>query len=286
MPTWLRSLGVVALLALHGVALAAADPGSALKHVDGGRISLGYRIGAPPFSFRERDKVRGYSVELCERAVAAIAKARNVAAPTIQWVELDAATRLDAVQSGRVDAECGTTTITLSRRARVDFSVPIYVDGGSLLVSAAAPLARLADLDGKRIAVIGATTTYSALEHALGVAGAHATLVRVADGAAGVAALLAGKVDGYAGDRVVLTELRQRSDKPASLVFLGQDFSFEPYGIVVRRDDPDFRLALDRALVAIYKSGEIDAIFARWFGDLGRPGPLLNAMFYLNMLPE
>jgi len=151
----------------------------------------------------------------------------------------------------------------------------------------AAPVpATLADLDGKRIAVIGATTTEAALTRALALAKAQATLVHVKDGAEGVAALLAKRVDGYAGDRIVLTELRQRSDAAKSLTFLAQDFSYEPYGIVVRRDDPDFRLALDRALVGIYKSGEIDGIFATWFGDLGRPGPLLNAMFYLNMLPE
>lgn len=110
MPTSLRSLGVVALLALHGVALAAANAASALQHVDPGHIALGYRAGAPSFPFRERDRVRGYSVGLCERAVAAIAKARNVAVPKIDRVALDAATRLDAVQSGRVDADRGNGT--------------------------------------------------------------------------------------------------------------------------------------------------------------------------------
>jgi polar amino acid transport system substrate-binding protein/glutamate/aspartate transport system substrate-binding protein len=279
---------VLAFIVLAVAAAPARAASAALAHVDAGAIKLGYRVGAPPFSFKERDKVRGYSVELCERAVTAIARARHVAAPKIDWVPVDAATRIDAVASGRVDAVCGTTTITLSRRERVDFSVPIYVDGGSLLVRAdASPVpARLADMNGKRIAVIGATTTESALAKALALANAHATLVHVKDGAEGVAELAARRVDGYAGDRIVLTELRQRSGDAKSLTFLAQDFSYEPYGIVVRRDDPDFRLALDRALVGIYKSGEIDGVFATWFGDLGRPGPLLNAMFYLNMLPE
>ena len=79
---------------------------------------------------------------------------------------------------------------------------------------------------------------------------------------------------------------RQSSRKPDALGFLASDFSFEPYALVVRRDDPDFRLAVNRALVGVYKSGEIDAIFQRWFASLGRPGPLLNAMFYLQQLPE
>jgi polar amino acid transport system substrate-binding protein/glutamate/aspartate transport system substrate-binding protein len=279
---------VLAFLVLCTAAAPALAASAALAHLDAGAIRLGYRIGTPPFSFKERDQVRGYSVELCERAMAAIAAARHVAAPKIEWVAVDASTRLDAVASGRVDAVCGTTTITLSRRERVDFSVPIYVDGGSLLVRAdASPVpARLADMNGKRIAVIGGTTTEAALTKGLALAKAQATLVHVKDGAEGVAELAAKRVDGYAGDRIVLTELRQRSDAAKLLTFLAQDFSYEPYGIVVRRDDPDFRLALDRALVGIYKSGEIDGIFATWFGDLGRPGALLNAMFYLNMLPE
>src|SRR5262249_43397218 len=162
----------------------------ALAHVDAGAITLGYRVGAPPFSFRERDMVRGYSVDLCERAMQSIASARHVAAPKIEWVPLDAASRIDAVASGRGDAEGGTTTITLGRRERVDFSVPIYVDGGSLLVrnDASPPPVTLADMNGKRIAVIGATTTETALANALALAHATATLVHVKDGAEGVAA--------------------------------------------------------------------------------------------------
>ncbi len=286
--TW-RAIAVATTLALGLPAFAAAAPASASKalaHVDAGNVKLGYRIEAAPFSFVERGTVRGYTVELCERAIAAIAAARKVAPPSIRWVPLDASMRIDAVARGDVDAECGTTTITLARRERVDFSVPIYVDGGSVLARAGVGIARIADLAGKRVAVISDTTTRPALQRALAAYGANATLVAVANGDDGMKALQDGRADAYAGDRIVLTSLLRRSDTPAAFVFVGDDFSYEPYAIVVARDDPDFRLALDRALVATYKSGDIDAIFARWFGDLGRPGPLLNAMFYLNMLPE
>ena len=116
--------------------------------------------------------------------------------------------------------------------------------------------------------------------------GAKCELVPVADAAAGLAQLASGKVDGYAGDRIVLVSLRAGSADPAKLAVLDSDFSFEPYALVVRRDDPDFRLAVNRALVEIYRSGDIDDIFFRWSGALGRPGPLLHSMFYLNTLPE
>ena len=101
-----------------------------------------------------------------------------------------------------------------------------------------------------------------------------------------LALVASGKVVGYAGDRIVLISLRARSTNPAQFILLDSDFSFEPYALVLRRDDPDFRLAVNRALTEIYRSGDIDAIFYRWLGGLGKPGMLLNSMFYLNTLPE
>jgi ABC-type amino acid transport substrate-binding protein len=84
----------------------------------------------------------------------------------------------------------------------------------------------------------------------------------------------------------VLVSLRAGSPDPSKLKLLDSDFSYEPYALVVRRDDPDFRLAVNRALVGIYRSGDIDTIFYRWLGALGEPSPLLHSMFYLNTLPE
>jgi ABC-type amino acid transport substrate-binding protein len=111
-------------------------------------------------------------------------------------------------------------------------------------------------------------------------------LVTVTNSTEGMALLDRGKVDGYAGDRVVLANLRLRSPNPGALAFVTGDFSYEPYGLVLRRDDPDFKLAVNRTLASLYRSGDIDPIFQRWLGALGTPGTLLHAMFYLNTLPE
>jgi glutamate/aspartate transport system substrate-binding protein len=134
------------------------------------------------------------------------------------------------------------------------------------------------------VAVIAGTTTERALAAALGVADARATVVSVSKPEDGAAALRDGRVDAYAGDRSVLTQIMLRSAD--ALAVLPDDFSLEPYAIMVRRDDPDFRLAVNRALVAMYKRGDIDAVFQHWLAPLGRPSPLLNAMFYLNALPD
>jgi ABC-type amino acid transport substrate-binding protein len=85
---------------------------------------------------------------------------------------------------------------------------------------------------------------------------------------------------------MLLAKLKIDDPKAADLALLDSDFSYEPYGIVLPRDDSDFRLLVNRALVGVFKSGEIDPIFIRWLGPYGKPGALLNAMFYLNSYPE
>jgi glutamate/aspartate transport system substrate-binding protein len=256
-----------------------------IKHT--GVITLAYREGAAPFSFKDRGGVvRGYSVELCTRVAAAIQKDLGLSTLKIDWLPVDAATRIGIVASGKADAECGTTTITLVRMQSVDFSVPIFVDGGAVLAANKAKLTQLADFKGRKIAVIGGTTTERALKRALDANDAAATLVRVKDGSAGMAALAKGQVDGYAGDRIVLLGMRMSAPNAADFDFVGGDFSVEPYALVLPRNDADYRLAVNRALVALFKSGDIDPIFQRWLGGMGQPGPLLHALFYLNTLPE
>jgi ABC-type amino acid transport substrate-binding protein len=280
-------LGIGFVIAMFAWMSSAALAATTLERIrDRHAIVFAYRDGAAPFSFKDRDgKVRGYSVELCSRIAADLQRALKLPQLDVQWIAVDADSRIDAVASGRADAECGTTTITLSRMERVDFSVPIFVDGAALAVRARSPVQRVADLDHRRVAVIGGTTTERALRNALGVAGATATIVLVAKPEEGAAAVHDGRVDAFAGDRLVITQLLSRFDENA-LAVLPDDFSFEPYGIVVRREDPEFRLAVNRALVGIYKRGDIDAIFQRWLAPLGKPSALLNAMFYLNSLPE
>jgi len=287
-----RLLPCLAATLLSGVLLVlAADVAAASPTLDrirqAGSISFAYRGDAAPFSFKDREgRVRGYSVELCIRVAAALQKELGLAGLKVEWIPVDAATRLDAVASGKVDAECGTTTITLTRMQTVDFSLPIFVDGGSVLVRAKSKITDIAGLKGRRVAVIPGTTTEQALTRTLSRLGATATLVPVKNGAQGIAALVQSQADAYAGDRVVLAGLKLGAPDPAQLEFVDNDFSYEPYALVLPRGDADFRLAVDRALANLYRSGDIDPIFQRWLAPLGRPGPLLHAMYFLNALPE
>jgi ABC-type amino acid transport substrate-binding protein len=190
------------------------------------------------------------------------------------------------VATGRADLECANTTQTQLRLANVDFSNLIFVDAGGFLVKAGAPINQLADLGGKRIAVLRGTTTETRLNEALRRRLVNANVVVVADAGEGVAMLEAGSVDAYAGDKIKLVGLAVQAKAPAKLALLADELSFEPYAMALPRNDSALRLEVNRALTQVYVGGDIETIYAQWLGKLGRPSALLAVMYLLNSIPE
>jgi len=190
------------------------------------------------------------------------------------------------VESGKVDIECGTSTTTLARQERVDFSLMTYVDGGGLLTKSDLKLGAAADLADKRIAVIPGTTTQTALEKSLKEEFVTVKIVPVNNHVEGIAAIEKGTADAFASDRGILVGLAVTSKDPTRFALPAIIFSYEPYGFMVRRNDAAFRLAVNRALAELYRSGNIGAIYERWFGAFGKPSPAMVSMYLLNGLPE
>ena len=249
-------------------------------------LNLGYRESAPPFSFPGPDKRPvGYSVDLCTHVAGAIQKQLGVNLK-LNWVPLTAENRVDMVAQGKVDIECGTTTASLSRQERVDFSLMTFVDGGGLLTKSDLSLRAMADLANKRIAIIPGTTTETALAKFLKEEFVTVQLVRVKDHLEGRGAVENGLAEAFASDRGILIGLVVTAKDPSSLSIPSILFSYEPYGFMVRRNDAAFRLAVNRALAELYRSGGIVQVYDRWFGALGKPSPALQAMYLLNALPE
>ncbi len=283
-----RPLAVAALvLGLCGAASAQPLTGTLKAIKETGAIRLGHRDSSVPFSFVGPDKrPAGYSVELCERVAQVIRRDLGLADLRLVWVPVTVETRIAAVVSGAIDLECGSTTNTLSRQREVDFSTMIFVDGSGLLVAAGTGISGVDQLTGKRVAVIPGTTTEPALRPALGKLSVAAAIVPAKDHAEGLAALEAGRADAYASDRAILMGLYASARDRDKLALTDVLMSVAPYGLMLRRGDPDFRLAVNRALAAIYRTDEIWEIYRRWFAALGRPGNLLSAMYLLYALPE
>jgi polar amino acid transport system substrate-binding protein/glutamate/aspartate transport system substrate-binding protein len=282
------------LLFLAALTVLAASPatgqdlqGTLKKISDTKTINIGYRETAVPFSFVGADKQpAGYTVDLCRRVAGGIQQQLKLADLKINWVMVTSENRIQMVANGTVDIECGTTTHTLGRSEQVDFSLMTFVDGGTFLVRTEGKIASISDLSGKKVGVIPSTTTATALNDALQRSFTTVQIVPVKDHADGLAALERGAVDAYASDRTILIGLAVTSKDPSKLMLSDQGFSYEPYGLVVRRNDSAFRLAVNRVLANIYRGAQIVEIYNRWFGAFGRPSTLLQIMYLLNAIPE
>ena len=284
----IRALTLLLTILLLASPALAAEPEPTLKKIKRtNTIALGYRESSRPFSFVGDDgKPAGYSVDLCTRVAAAVGKELGLPSLQTKWVKLTVENRMPSVMNGTVDLECGSTTASLKRQEQVDFSLLTFVDGGSLLVTDSSNIVGVMSLIGKRVAVIPGTTTEKSLEEALKRHTVTATVVPVKDHAAGVAALDAGAADAYASDRVILIGIGRTSKDPAKLSLVDDMFSYEPYGLMMRRGDPAFRLSVNRALAGMYRSREVVPIFEKWFGSMSTAGHLIGAMYIINGLPE
>jgi ABC-type amino acid transport substrate-binding protein len=269
-----------------GTATAQNLDGTLKKIKDSSTFTLGHLTSAPPFSFPGPDKRPvGYSIDLCTYIASSIQKQLGINLK-LNWVPVTTANRLDMVASGKVDIECGTSTTTLSRQERVDFSLMTFVDGGGLLTKKDLPLRGVADLADKRIAVISGTTTESAFSKFLKEEFVSVQTVQVKSHVEGLAAIEQGSADAFASDRGILIGLAVTSKDPSRFALPNILFSYEPYGFMVRRNDAAFRLAVNRALAGLYRSGDIVAVYDRWFGAFGKPSQAIQAMYMLNGLPE
>lgn len=251
-------------------------------------VAIAYRTDSLPFSFEDPSTKQpvGYTIDICKRIVASLDQQLKAGGLQIKWVPATAQNRMDLVTGRQADMECGSTTATLGRMERVDFSNLVFVDGGGLLVRVESGFKGLADMAGKKIAVIGGTTTEAALTNAMKTRLINAQIIPVKTREEGLAQLESRTVDAFASDRVLLVGLGIKALDPQKLTMLNEDFSFEPYAIVLPRGDAAFRLAVNRGLAQLYRSGEIGEIFNRYFGQFGQPSVLLAAMYYLNAVPE
>jgi len=261
--------------------------GTLKKVADSGTLTIGYRENALPFSYTGSDgKPAGYSIDLCQEIAVAVQQELKLPNMAVRWVPVTPENRVDAVANGTVDIECGSTTASLSRQEKVDFTLMTFVDGASLLIAEGSGLKTVADLAGKRIGVVPGTTTEKAVADFLRSQSLTATVVPVKDHDEGLAALQTSKIEAYASDRIILVGLVLQARGTSRYALISDDLSYEPYGFMVRRDDSAFRFLANRVLARIYRSGAIGAIYSKWFGALGKPTPALVLMYALQGLPE
>jgi len=249
-------------------------------------IRIAYREDAPPFSYKNSiGEPAGFMGDPCRAVAKKLTDQLQLSGLSILYVPVTAANRFDAIEQNKADLLCEPTSATLSRRELVDFSIATYVDGASLMIRADGPR-DLKALAGKKVGVLGGTTTEEALRNTLKNAGIAADIVLAKDHAEGVAMLDAGTIEAYFADRDILTALVAESKDPAKLSVANNYLTVEPYALALPHGDEDFRLAVDTALSHIYRSGEVGPIFQQNFSTRATQSPLLQALYLLSGLPD
>lgn len=249
-------------------------------------VRIAYRDDAPPFSYQGKNgEPAGFIVDLCRAVAKGLAGQLNLPPLKIVYVPVTAADRFDAIAKGKADLLCEPTTQTLSRRTQVDFSIPTFVDGAGLMIRSDGPKS-LAALGGQKIGVLAGTTTEQELNASLKDAGLTATIFPARTHEEGLAMLDEGKISAYFADRAILMFLAAQSKAPKRLLIADNYLTIEPYALALPHGDGTFRLAVDRALSNIYRSGQIAEIFTRTFGNNTKPSSTLQTLYLISALPN
>jgi polar amino acid transport system substrate-binding protein len=266
-----------------------------------GKLLLGYRADARPFSFDEAGKPAGYTVALCEKIADEIKTELGLSAMTVEWVPVTLEDRFSALQNGKIDILCGADTATLERRKVVSFSIPIYPSGIGAVLRWDAPIplrevlagtppsgpvwrgspARI--LDKKTFAVVKGTTGEKWLADRMQAFKIDAS-TSTADGyEAGIQQVLDGTADVFFGDRPILLEAAAGGPSASELILLDRLFTHEPLALAIERGDEDLRLIVDRSLSRLFRSEEFQELYVKWFGV---PDETTLNLIVQNALPE
>ena len=260
---WIAAVAVCAMCTAPAIA---QDSGTLKKIKGKNAITLGVRAAASPFSFLDdKQQYVGYSIDLCMKIVEAVKARLQMPDLKINLTKVTPQTRLPMVISGDVDLECGSSTNTVERQKTVAFVVTTFFTSTKLLVKSFAGLRSYRDLGGKTVVVTSGTTNEHAikdynLRESLGM-----RFIQVRDQQAAILAVDNGSAAAFPMDEVLLYGMRANAKNSADFAIVGEALTDEPYGIVLRKDDPPFKTLADDAVIVLFRSGEINRIYARWF---------------------
>ncbi len=298
--TWTPARLVAAFMVMLG--LSAPVAAQTLERIQtAGTITLGYEADARPFSYSgDAGAPAGYAVRLCEIVADQVREQLNLTDLKVEWVPVETAARLSAVKSGRVDLFCGAVPLTLSNRAEVSFSIPIFPNGIGGLVTSDTPRALIAMLtdqeaatrpiwrgapartfiNEKTFAVIEGSSAAAWLEERIGTLHLSSRVLAVPGSAEAIQHVADRTADVFFGDLATVLAAANDGD---NLMVLPRYFTHEPAAFALSRGDEDFRLAVDRALSLAFRSDKFAAAFVEYFGD---PAEILTVFFDHIALPD
>ena len=237
-----------------------------------GTLIIGTRTGSPPFAYvNAKNEWVGFSIDLVEELVKPAIEKKLGKTIKVEKKESTPPTRIPLLTSNAVDLIAGTMTDTRARRDSVDFSITFFVTGAQFLVKKGSKIRGIKDIDGKRIAAQQGSTNARIIREKA----PKAQLREFPDQPAAFQALLQGQVDAYTNDGIQLAGLKAKAANPAQWEIVGEFFSYEPYGMAMRKNDADFRNVVNNGLMDGIESGKYFEIYDKWFGPKGElPYPM------------
>ena len=250
-------------------------------------LTIGTRTGSPPFGYvNSKNEWVGFSIDLVEQLIVPGLSQKLGKPVKLEKKESAPQTRIPLLTSNAVDLIAETMTDTRTRRDSVDFSLTFFVTGAQFLVKKGSPIKGIANINGKRIAAQQGSTNARIIREKA----PKAVLREFPDQPAAFQALVQGQVDAYTNDGIQLAGLKSKAPNPAQWDIVGDFFSYEPYGMALRKGDADFRNAVNNALMDGIESGKFFEIYDKWFGPKGElPYPMsaqVRSFMLLQVMPK
>jgi glutamate/aspartate transport system substrate-binding protein len=269
--------------------------GTLKKIKDNKTVTLGYRASSIPFSYLNRlHEPIGYSIDLCNEVVKEIASELEGTEIGVSYKLVIAETRIPAMRSGEIDLECGSTTANFERKKEVAFSPIFFIAGTKILVPRAAAISSYRDLRDKTVVVTGGTTNEAAIRAISDKQHLGIKILVGKDHDESFAMLREGKADAFATDDVLLYGLVATTKTGDRYHVVGEYLSYDPYGLMYRKDDPDFAAVVDRTFSRLAQSRELVQLYNKWFQQRLPTGetldlpmsPQLEEIFRVEGVPE
>src|SRR5882672_634752 len=261
------TVGLATFCALLVAAPAWAQEGTLKKIKETGAITLGHRDASIPFSyFDDKQAAIGYAMDLCGKIVDAVKAELKMPNLQVKLNPVTSATRIPLMANGTVDLECGSTTNNLERQKQVAFTITHFLTDNRFVAKKTSKLAKFDELKGKTVVSTSGTTNIKQLNEFNAQKGAGITIIPAKDHAEAFLMVETDRAVAFVMDDILLASLMASSKNPGAYAISADALSRpEPYGIMLRRDDAAFKKVVDAAMTAVYKSGEVNAIYDKWF---------------------
>ena len=257
---------ILLIAGAFAIAAGAARADTMSKLAESKKLVVGVREYGAPLSYTlGGGRFAGYHVELCERVIAGIKKNLKLPELEVAYQPVTSANRIALVQNGTVDLECGTTSNTAARQAQVSFAVTTFVTEVRIAVNVSSGIGSVAQLDGKTVAATTGSTAVKTVRLQKRTASVNFQELYGKDTADAFLLLESGRADAMVDDDNILMGLIASSKAPGNFKIVGETLSVEPIAIMLRKDDPAFKKAVDEQLTMLMKSGDLEKIYRKWF---------------------